>query len=383
MRLAPVSEPERLWTAAFWQINFINLLVGMSVYMLMPLWPALLEEVCGASFRESGLVVALFGLGMFLPGPFCNYWLDTHRRKAICWWATAALAGTTFAVPWPGLPLGVLVLLHMLRGMAFGVFQIALGSTLLIDLSHTRRRTQAAHVYYWFSRFAWSLGPAVGLLALRFGAEAFPASLACVLVALVLLLRLHVPFRTPLEPRRLSADRFWLGRGRALVLGLLPVTVSAGLVMAGNRSFEFYGLLMVGFLLALTSHLVVFANADRRAEVTAGLIFLFASFLLQLTRDVAVIDHFASVLAGWGLGLVGSRYLLMLIRVSEHCERGTAQSTYMLCWEGGLCLGFFIGCCCIPISLQLAYGLGLLLTAVALGYYLLVAYAWFLTHCRR
>lgn len=375
-----------MWTLNFWRINVVNLLVSMSVYMLMPLWPAMLGGVSAAGFSEAGFLVALFGVGLFVPGPICNFWLDTYKRKSICLWAMLAVMAATFAVPMSGYPLWAMALLRLLQGAAFGVFQIALGSTLLIDLSHTRRRTLAAHIYYWFSRFAWSLGPAVGLLAFRFGVgRLYTVWLAggLVLLALLLMLRLHVPFRTPLEPRRFSADRFWLGRGKVLFFGLLPVTLSAGLVMAGNRSFEFYGLLMVGFLLALVSHSVVFANADLRAEVAAGLLLLFASFLLQLTRDMAVIDHFASVLVGWGLGLVSSRHLLMLIRVSEHCERGTAQSTYMLCWEGGICLGFFAGCLLMPCCPPAVYGLGLLLTAVSLVYYLLYSHAWFLRHCCR
>ena len=381
-----MSERISLWTLNFWRINLVNLLVGMSVYMLMPLWPSLLGDSAAAGVVEAGGLVAFFGLGIFLPGPFCNFWLDAYKRKSICLWAMMALAVTTFAVPFSNFPLWAMALLRLLQGAAFGVFQIALGSTLLIDLSHTQRRTLAAHVYYWFSRFAWSLGPAVGLLAFRLQmGRMYTIGLAVggVLLAFLQALRLHVPFRMPLEPACFSTDRFWLGRGKPLFFGLLPVTLSAGLVMAGNSSFEFYGLLMVGFLLALVSHAVVFSRADLRAEVTAGLLLLFASFLLLLTRDIAVVDHFASVLLGWGVGLVSSRYLLMLIRVSEHCERGTAQSTYMLCWEGGICLGFFVGClflsCCPPA----VYGAGLLLTGVALLYYLLYAHVWFLRHCCR
>lgn len=385
MRQDSVTGRPRLWTAGFWQINFINLWVSMSVYMFMPLWPVWQGEESGTALDESGAMVALFGLGLFLPGPFCNYWLDTYKRKTICLWAMLAVMAATFVLSFPGLPTGLPAVLRLLQGMAFGVFQIALGSTLLIDLSHTRRRTQAAHVYYWFSRFAWSLGPAAGWLAIRCGMANVMVSMACVAVtaALVLLLRLHVPFRTPLEPVRFSTDRFWLRRGSPLFFGLLPVTLSAGLMMAGNRCFEFYGLLMVGFLLALVSHEVVFANADLRAEVTAGLILLFGACLLLLTGEAVVTVPFASVLAGWGLGLTSSRYLLFLIRISEHCERGTAQSTYMLAWEGGICMGFFGGCLMMRCCPRAVYGVGMLLTAGAAVYYLLYAHAWFLKRCRR
>lgn len=160
----------------------------MSVYMFMPLWPVWQGEESGTALDESGAMVALFGLGLFLPGPFCNYWLDTYKRKTICLWAMLAVMAATFVLSFPGLPTGLPAVLRLLQGMAFGVFQIALGSTLLIDLSHTRRRTQAAHVYYWFSRFAWSLGPAAGWLAIRCGMANVMVSMACVAVTAALVL---------------------------------------------------------------------------------------------------------------------------------------------------------------------------------------------------
>ena len=47
-----------------------------------------------------------------------------------------------------------------------------------------------------------------------------------------------------------------------------------------------------------------------------------------------------AVFLGCGLGWTTSRYLLSYIRICEHCERGTAQSSYMLGWDMGLLAGF-------------------------------------------
>lgn len=330
-----------------------------------------------------GLPLLFFGVGLFLPGPFCNYWLDAHKRKGIALWALLVLTLTLLLLPGATLPTEAVMAMHLVRGMAYGVFQTALGSTLLIDLSHTQRRTYAAHVYYWFGRLAWALGPALGLLAVLLGVKLLHVGLGCAAAALLLLLRLDVPFRAPLDPKRCSTDRFWLLRGTPLALGLLPVSLTAGLVVAGHSSFVFYGLLMAGFFLAIFTHGLFFVHKDLRAEVTAGLALLAAAFLLQILWPAGAVVPVASVLIGWGLGLVGSRYLLLLIRVSEHCERGTAQSTYMLCREGGICIGFFIDGWLTCIDENAASWTALLLTGVAAAYYLGFAHRWFVRHRRR
>ena len=41
-------------------------------------------------------------------------------------------------------------------------------------------------------------------------------------------------------------------------------------------------------------------------------------------------------------GFVTSRYLLSYIRICEHCERGTAQTSYLLGWDAGLWAGYSV-----------------------------------------
>lgn len=47
----------------------------------------------------------------------------------------------------------------------------------------------------------------------------------------------------------------------------------------------------------------------------------------------------AAVFSGLGIGLIGSRFLLFVIKLAKHCERGTSQSTFFLGWETGLAVG--------------------------------------------
>ena len=62
----------------------------------------------------------------------------------------------------------------MMQGASYSVFQIALGSTLLLDLSDTKKRTEAAHVYYWFTRLALVFGPLSGIVVpMHYGVRLF------------------------------------------------------------------------------------------------------------------------------------------------------------------------------------------------------------------
>jgi len=51
----------------------------------------------------------------------------------------------------------------------------------------------------------------------------------------------------------------------------------------------------------------------------------------------------AAFLTAFGVGRMGSRFLLFFIKLTKHCQRGTSQSTYFLGWETGLMSGITLG----------------------------------------
>lgn len=142
----PVIPDKPFWHSGFLKIIFANLLVCTSLYMLFPLLPEFLpgaEEGC----LKCVYAAVLFCAGLCLPAPFCNYWLDTYRRKSVVQWALAGFT-LTMVLMQTDMPLWGKLLLRLLQGSTYSVFQIALGSTLLLDLSDTKQRTEVAHIYY-------------------------------------------------------------------------------------------------------------------------------------------------------------------------------------------------------------------------------------------
>ena len=311
--------------------------------MFLPVVPVCMGRMLGGEMGGICASVLLFWVGICLPAPFCNYWLDAYRRKNVALWALVGIVCATMAFLFDG-PQWVRGVARMMQGASYCVFQIALGSTLLLDLSDTKKRTEAAHVYYWFTRLALVFGPLSGIvLPVHYGVRLFAGvSEALLLCAGVLIVTMCVPFRAPLEPSWCTFDRFWLPRGFRLFIPLAGVAFSAGLMLGQYRDAGFYLFLAVGFWLALWGHHFFF-RGKLQTELAVGFVVLSASALLWgLGGDMEGMEWSIALCLGSGLGFVTSRYLLSYIRICEHCERGTAQTSYLLGWDAGLWAGYSV-----------------------------------------
>lgn len=374
---------KREWRLNCWRICVMNLLVGMALYMMFPF----ISRILSPDGTEGSGCFLLFGLayvaGLLLPGPFCNYWLDVFKRKGMCRRALFLLVVTQMFLFWL-LPPSLMPFCGLLLGAAVGVFQISAGSTLLVDLSPADCRTLTSHIYYWFTRLALALGPVMGLLIVsQVGIFWLPVfSLVCGSVAFLLLQSVDVPFRAPLEPPVVSLDRFWMPRAFRLFAGLLPVMLAAGLMLSLYTRPEWYAMMASGFFCSLSVHRMLWAGRDVRREILFGMVLMMSAvFLCVFLLSFPLWPmSLVALLFAWGLGHVSSRYLLFFVRVSRHCERGTAQTTYLIAWESGLVLGLSAGLMVggtgsVPVALTC---LLLLLSSVV---YLLFIHRWLVKAC--
>lgn len=373
-----------MWKSSFVTILVVNLLTGIAMYGLLLTEPWVLGRYFQENLSVAGAVVSVFGAGIFLFGPFANYWLDRYKRKSVVLWAQFFMLLFTVATLYR-LPEWMYIAARFMQGAAYGLFQIVLGATLLIDLTHTKKRTKAAYWYYWVSRFALALGPLAALvLNLYFDWENviwLPASM--LLLSWLLILQLHVPFRTPLEPKCFSLDRFWLPRAKILFFTLVPISFLLGLLLPRNYTVYFYGWLFGGFILSQAIHYFFFRTRDSRLLMLLGFVALILVYVINLLVPEPDVVPFTGLLAGAGGGLLTSRYLIYFMRVAEHCERGTAQSSYMLGWESGLCLGMLGSSLLLPRNAQIVYWIGLAVVLLLAVFYFAKVHRWFLTHSRK
>ena len=379
-----------LWHRDFWFMAIANLLLTMSVYVQIPVLPLWMMQTKHLTMVETGIAMGAFAAGLFLLGGITSFLVQRYRRNMMCVWAILLTAGIQIGLYYidksDAAVFPVILLQRVLTGALFGVAQMILASTLIIDTSESFQRTEANHSASWFSRFALSLGPMAGILVYQlYGFEALLlTSVAFAAGAVVLILFVHFPFRSPAENIQFfSFDRFFLPQSWPLFINLMVITVLAGMLMTTGLSEHFYGMMMAGFLLALLAQRFAFRDAELKSEVVSGLVLTGAALLMLLTRHQAIVTLAAPLFIGFGLGIIGSRFLLFFIKLSRHCQRGTSQSTFTLAWESGIALGIGIGYACLGGETRQVYTIALMLAVVALMMYNFVTHHWFLTHKNR
>lgn len=381
-----------LWHRGFWMLVLSNMLLSMSVYMLIPILPMWIMGDLHQSPLATGVAMGIYGVGVFLLGGFCSYLIQRFRRNRVCIWSVAAMMACT-AVLWllrntdfVACEMWMVWAVRLLVGATFGLADMVLASTLVIDQCESFQRTEANYVASWFRRFALSLGPMLSLVVYR--ASDFDSvlllSMATAFLSIVLIRMVNFPFKAPEDTMKLvSLDRFFLPQAWPMFLNLLMVSVLFGMIMSVEWTERFYAMMMAGFLLALVAQKFVFVNAELKSEAICGMLSLAAALILMITQDTAAVDYLSPVLVGFGVGMIGSRFLLFFIKLSDHCQRGTSQSTFFLCWELGMALGLFVGYAVLWKQPRVLLLSGLALVTVALAFYHFVIHQWYLKHKNR
>lgn len=382
----------RLWNRDFWHLAIANLLLTMSVTMMIPTLPVWLMGVENQSSQETGILMGLFGVGIFLLGAFCSFLVQRYRRNQVCMLSILAIIGCQAFLYYADtlksefIDFNMILMQRLLLGAFFGLSVMVLESTLVIDSCESSQRTEANHSAAWFARFALALGPLCSIYlmqALGFSSVLI-GSMACAGVALLLIRLVNFPFRTPEEHlHAICLDRFFLTNGSLLFVNMIMISIVIGLVMSMETTPLFYMMMMVGFFFAILSQHFVFRDAELKSEVVTGLILIGAALLLMLTRTQQVVSYLAPAFIGLGVGIVGSRFLLFFIKLSRHCQRGTSQSTYLLGWESGLSVGIGIGYGCLYQQHTLLLIVALAITTVSLAMYHLLTHQWFMANKNR
>ena len=296
----------RLWHHDFWRMAIANLLLTMAVYILVPTLPQWLLLTQEFTLQETGLAMGVFGLGLFAFGAFVSFLVQHYRRNQVCILAVLAMVALVGVIYYVGVESGLyadlslMLLQRFALGACFGLAQMVLTSTLVIDTSESYQRTEANHAAAWFGRFALSLGPLAGLLLMRVAGfeSVLIAAGALATAALILIALVDFPFRAPQDDiPTVSLDRFFLPHGFPLFLNLQLIMLAVGLLFSLALTEQFYAMMMVGFLLAILAQRFVFRDAEVKSEVVTGLILMGAALLMMLTRTQQIVGYAAPAFA--------------------------------------------------------------------------------------
>ena len=381
----------RLWNKHFWLLAMANLLLVMSSYMLVATIP-LRMEVRGYSILQIALVMGVFFIGIYLFGSLSGYLVQRYRRKNVFNLSILLLLAVTgvlyylSSLPYNSFDYMLLVGLRFMQGAFYGLSQLVLLSTLIIDTVEAVHRTEANHAATWFGCFALSLGPLAGIYvyqSMNFGSVLI-LSCICLLVAFVFVNLIRFPFRMPSEDySRFSFDRFLLKGSHWLFVNVVLVTSVVGVLLNIEHTPRFYGMMMLGFVIAILAERFVFADADLRSEATTGMIVIGIAVLLMITRRQESVSYIVPILIGLGVGLIGSRFLLFFIKMSDHCQRGTSQSTFLLAWETGIGIGLVLSYGLFHLEQPLVLWVCLGILAASLILYDTFIHSWYIKHKHR
>lgn len=339
----------RLWNRDFWRLALACLLLASSAYAMIPLLPDMVCSLYGQ--LATGAIMAIPAIGLVGIGGFCSFFVQHYRRGRVCCFSILVfiltlIALSTLEISDDSTTLLMLILLRLLMGASFGLAEMVILSTLILDTCESFYRTEANHSVTWFYRMALCLGPMAALLVMRFASHevVFICAGVTSLVAMLMVLTVNYPFRQPDDSFSVwSLDRFFLTDGKVITFNMALVSLATGVVLSMPLNFVTYAMFMVGFLMALLSQRFVFQDADLKSEIVTGLILQASSLLIFFSNDKTAIEYIFPILFSIGIALCTSRFLLFFIKMSRHCKRSTSQSTYIVVWETGIAIGIGAG----------------------------------------
>ena len=279
----------KLMTPDFWLICISNFLLYTAVWTLLPVMYA---EGYLAGFERLDMTRAmlLFTLCMIGIGPLHAYLGDTYRRKHVLTFSTLGLAlcagGLLFVNQvWQ------LCSLSAVAGALFGISTTA-GITVAIDITQSRRRGAGNRIY----AFSGMMGLFCGLcflsklyLMMDFQQLVY-VSLLLWIGCLIAESCVYVSFRAPVGVGLLNVDRFFLPNAWLPALNVCLLAIGVGMTTSLLPPFT------------MVSPIVFLA-------LTVGIV--------PLTR--------------------------MFVKLSHHCQRGTANTTLQLAMMTGLLVGMIAG----------------------------------------
>lgn len=278
-------------TLNFWRMCAANLLLFASVYMLLPVLAFVMTERLEIPVPQIGWMFLLFAAAMFAVGPFHAYLCDEYKRKNVLFYSTlimlAAMSGYAFADSYMKL-----LLLALVQGTCFGLATTA-GITVAIDITASSRRSAGNMIYAWSARLGMLIGAGAGILLYDLYGFRMVVylSVAAGIISVLFASRVYVAFRAPIGVKLCSLDRFLLPRAWVLALNMLLIAFVPGILLP---------LLYVGDYIAFSV--------------------LVALMLLTVP------------------------FIRMFVKLSHHCQRGTANTTCYLAMDTGLLIGLATAC---------------------------------------
>lgn len=348
---------ERLWNSNYLKVWAANFMLFFAFYLIMPLLPLYLRDSFDADKQMIGIVLSGYTVTALLVRPFSGYLIDSFERKRVLLWCYSFFA-LLFAGYLLASSLALFAVIRTLHGAPFGATTVS-GSTVMIDVLPSSRRTEGVGYFGLSNNLAMAIGPSAGLYLYntvqRFDLL-FGLSLAVAAVGLLFDATLDCTARpTVADRRKLSWDRFFLLHGWPEAATMAALSFSFGVVStylaiysrdvmhinAGTGAW--FGLLAVGLMLSR----IVGARSLRRGRILGnagfGMSLSVFGYLLFVVLPNEAGYYAAALIVGLGNGHMFPAMQNLFINLAPNDRRGTANSTLLTAWDMGIGAGIILG----------------------------------------
>ncbi len=388
------QKTEKLWSSNFIFAFLGNFSIFFAFYLLLPILPFYLIEKFNADSALIGTILASYTLTALLTRPFSGFMVDYFSRKPLL--VTCYILFVGFFAGY--IIAGTLVFFAILRaahGFSFGMVTVS-NSTMAIDVMPASKRNVGIGYYGLSTNIAMALSPTLALfLHDHYGNYdyIFLCSLLTGILGLTCVSLIKAPQKITSAGEPLSLDRFFLLKGipagiNVALLSFIYGIMSTYVAIYGKQEVHIqsgtgYFFMLMAFGL-ITSRLLSAHQMNRGKlvqTITLGILFMIAGFSCFIFLKTPYIFYLSAFLIGMSYGFVCPAFQAMFINLARHNQRGTANSTYLTCWDIGLGAGVFIGGHIAKASnYTTAYLVGLSLVVIGLLLFRVLTAKYYLQH---
>lgn len=345
----------KVWSKDFLMICTVNFFIALSVYMLLPSLPDWLAIHMKLSAMQVALTMAIPGLGVFFFGGICSYLTQKYRRNKVCITAILLLAANILTIKYvtdnaelicnTGAALACALCSRFFLSAFFGLAYLVLNSTLTIDCCDTSQRTRANVISSRLYLVAAVLGPIAGLYVKNYfgNMNVFYASASLCCVSAFTLCCVKFPFKAPEETvKKFSSDRFIIPSSMPLAIPVAMVSACLAMLMIPDTTNDNAFFLPVGIILGIILQRIALPNVGHGKQTFCGCALLVLSIAVLCIDCLPVASVSARISAGVATAILLGNLHLGITNTAGHCQRGTAQSTYILFFELGMAVGVFV-----------------------------------------
>lgn len=370
-----------LWNRDFVFACMANFLMAFPFYMLMPTMPVYLVEVLGIDTSLVGMALSSYTIGVLCVRPFSGYLVDSVSRKPLYLFAFSIFAlmfgGYLFAAT-----VVSVMLVRFLQGMSMGLTSVA-GNTIAIDVIPSRRRGEGIGYYGFTLNLAMSLAPLIAVLLYNkygFGMMVYGCLIAA-LAGVLVVYNIRYPKREKMPRPPLSLDRFILIKAIPTGITYMLCSVSYGMIVSfavlygkeidvTNPGYFFIYMAVGVGASRLLSGKMVDKGKVHLVAISSMICLTFSISVFALIHTEVVFFAMAFVI-GVGYGTMVPAFQSLVVNVAPHHMRGTANSTYLTCFDLGVGTGMLsAGFIASQFSLTVAYLVGAGCCFLALLHYI-------------